>query len=194
MSPLLAGLDAEATQQHTFSVAMDPDVEGAFFERPHVNSSGTLTFGLQQNFSGIVLLHIQITDDGNQPAVTYDGGDLGILDHAALKASENRNFSIQTLELVVSDALLKIQVGPSQVQHDATSQLGQRIAEALELRVDYVRWDASLDSFVVAYGRLQELLQVFCVICDFKCFFLDASSGASCVCKLSQNKGHVNDV
>jgi hypothetical protein len=117
MSPLLGGLDPEATQQHTFSIAMDPQFEGAFFERPHVTASGTLTFGLQQNFSGIVLFHIKITDDGNQPAVTYDGGDLGILDHAALKASENRNSSVQTLELVVSDALLKIQVVQYWVTH-----------------------------------------------------------------------------
>jgi hypothetical protein len=166
MSPLIGGLDAEATQQHTFSVSFPPDSAAAFTELPHVHANGTMTFALQQDFSGIVFLQIKITDDGNQPAVVYDGGDLGILDHAALKAGENRNFSFRTLELVVSDSLMQVQVNSSQYIQTTTLQLESYIAEALALSGKYVSWDASLDSFVVRYGRLQNLLQV-CL-----CFFI----------------------
>ena len=165
MSPLIGGLDAEATQQHTFSVSFPPDSAAAFTELPHVHANGTMTFALQQDFSGIVFLQIKITDDGDQPAVVYDGGDLGMLDHAALKAGENRNFSIRTLELVVSDALIQVQVNSSQYIQNTTLQLESHIAEALALSGKYVSWDASLDSFVVRYGRLQNLLQV--CLCSF---------------------------
>ena len=165
MSPLIGGLDAEATQQHTFSVSFPPVSAAAFLELPHVHPNGTMIFALQRDFSGIVFLQIKITDDGDRPEEVYDGGDLGILDHAALKAGENRNFSIQTLELVVSDAFIQVQVNSSQFTQTSTLQLESYIAEALALSGKYVSWDTSLESFVVKYGRLQNLLQV-CL-----CFF-----------------------
>jgi|NorSeaMetagenome_1021524.scaffolds.fasta_scaffold191088_1 hypothetical protein len=78
-------------------------------------------------------------------------------------------------------------------QQDSTSQLAQHIAEALALSVNYVRWDASLDAFVVTYGRLQEMLQVCCVAFDLIFYFLTAS-GAKGVCKLREKTGYGNGV
>jgi len=160
MSPHVNGLDLESAQGHTFSVAMHAHSESLFQVRPQVHPNGTLTFVLAHHAAGVVFLWITITDDGDQHPTVHMVGSLGGLDHAHGKQGSTSNSSMQILELVVSDALMQVRLVRLAPQHAALPQVQLEIAEALSIRPALVWWEATNGCFVVAVGRLQDLLMV----------------------------------
>jgi hypothetical protein len=158
MSPLINALDTESLQNHTFTIAMPAQDEAMFTQRPYLYANGTLAFALTRHAAGVVLLHITITDDGNAPPLLWMVGSLGALDHATSKQGTSRNSSMQTLKLVVSDALMQVHVHAASASSAYVSLVITDIAQALSIRQEYIWFDVQLQRFISAIGRLEDLL------------------------------------
>ena len=163
---LVHGVDPEATQNHTFSIKMASASEPIFSERPHIHPNGTLVFTVTRHAVGRLFLDITITDDGDTFPISYAADGLGQLDHAGAKwESRGRNSSTQTVEVGVSDSLMRLRREPQPINASDVAEVLVDMASVLNISTELLRFDPINVYFVLAVGSLQDLLQVLQLLC-----------------------------